>query len=266
METETISKNEVSLKSLTSKRFFLLFGILLFSLGKITAQQDFLSQQKKFTRVRTAISEKEQGIVDNLRKNELTSSNVHILIVAYKAENHLEIYAKKKTEAIYKLIAVYDVCASSGELGPKRAQGDRQVPEGFYKIDRFNPTSNFYLSLGINYPNQSDRKKSNATKLGGDIFIHGSCVTIGCLPMTDDKIKEIYLYAIFARNNGQNNIPVYIFPFRMTDSNFQNYKKQYAQNQRLIDFWTNLKEGYDRFVLERKSLNVTVDKSGDYQF
>jgi len=249
------------------RRKFIIFILTIICCNNsVFAQQNFLSEQKKYVRVRTAISEKERNVAENLRKNGLTSDNVHILIVAYKAEKKLEIYAKKKSETIYKLIAVYDVCASSGGLGPKRVQGDGQVPEGFYKIDRFNPNSNFYLSLGINYPNQSDKKKSNATNPGGDVFIHGSCVTIGCLPMTDDKIKEIYLYAIFARNNGQDNIPVYIFPFRMTDNNFQTYKNRYAQNQGLIDFWTNLKRGYDKFILERKSLNETVDKSGNYIF
>lgn len=167
---------------------------------------------------------------------------------------------------MYKLIAAYDICASSGQLGPKRKQGDRQVPEGFYTIDRFNPASNFYLSLGVNYPNRSDRKKSDAADPGGDIFIHGSCVTIGCLPMTDSKIKEIYLYAVYARNNGQNDIPVYIFPFRMTDGNFQTYKNRYAKNRELTDFWTNLKTGYDKFIAEKKALKVSVDNSGDYLF
>lgn len=70
------------------------------------------------------------------------------------------------------------------------------------------------MSLGLNYPNLSDRKKSKATNLGGDIFIHGDCVTIGCLPMTNELIKEIYLYAIYAKNNGQEKIPVYIFPIQ----------------------------------------------------
>jgi len=245
---------------------FLIFILIMMSGNSVFAQQDFLSQQKKYARVRTAITEKEQKLTENLNKNGLTINNVRILIAAYKAEKQLEIYAKKKNEAIYQLIAVYDVCASSGNLGPKRKQGDGQVPEGFYKIDRFNPTSNFYMSLGINYPNQSDRKKSAASNLGGDIFIHGSCVTIGCLPMTDDKIKEIYLYAVFARNNGQNDIPVYIFPFRMTDSNFQAYKNRYTKNQELIDFWTNLKIGYDQFVSEKKALNETVDQTGNYRF
>ncbi len=248
----------------TSK--LVIFILTIICCNSVLAQQNFLSQQKQYARVRTALTDKEQNLIENLRKNGLATNDVNILIAAYKAEEQLEVYAKKKNETVYKLIAVYDVCASSGTLGPKRKSGDRQVPEGFYKIDRFNPISNFYLSLGINYPNQSDRKKSNASNSGGDIFIHGSCVTIGCLPMTDDKIKEIYLYAVFAHNNGQNNIPVYIFPFRMTDANFQEYKNNNIQNQELINFWANLKTGYDKFVSEKKVLNEKVDKSGNYQF
>ena len=234
--------------------------------NSVIAQQDFLSQQKKYARVKTAFSEKEQNVAENLHKNGLTANDVHILIVAYKAEKKFELYAKKKDETGYKLIAVYTICASSGVLGPKRKSGDGQVPEGFYKINHFNPVSNFYLSLGINYPNQSDKKKSNASDLGGAIYIHGACVTIGCLPMTDDKIKEIYLYAVFARSNGQSDIPVYIFPFRMTETNFQSYKERHIQNQTLIDFWMNLKIGYNEFFLEKKALNVSVDKLGNYQF
>jgi len=245
----------------------LIFLVLTMSYcNSIFAQQDFLLQQKKYVRVRTAITEKEQSLEENLRKNGLTSDNVHILIVAYKAEKQLEIHAKKKNETVYNLISTYNICASSGELGPKRRQGDGQVPEGFYKIDRFNPSSQFYLSLGIDYPNQSDKKKNTAPNLGGDIFIHGSCVTIGCLPMTDDKIKEIYLYAVFARNNGQTDIPVYIFPFRMTDANFQIYQNRHTKNRELIDFWMNLKTGYDKFILDKKVLNVSIDNSGNYQF
>jgi murein L,D-transpeptidase YafK len=232
----------------------------------VCSQSNFLAQQRACARVKTAFAEKEKTIAANLRQNGLTSDSVHILILAFKAEKQLEIFAKKKTESTYKKVAVYEICCSSGKLGPKRREGDGQVPEGFYRIDRFNPFSNFYLSLGINYPNQSDRKKSKAKRLGGDIFIHGSCVTIGCLPMTDDKIKEIYLYAVYARNNGQTNIPVYIFPFRMTDTNFETYKQKYSQNPELIAFWANLKTGFDKFEKEKKALRFSVDKNGGYTY
>ena len=122
------------------------------------------------------------------------------------------------------------------------------------------------MSLGINYPNGADRKKSTASKLGGDIFIHGYCVTIGCLPMTNEIIKEIYLYAVYARNSGQMKIPVYIFPFEMTDSKMEIYRNSYKNNQELLDFWTNLKTGFDRFEKDKEALNVSVNSKGDYLF
>ncbi|CEN33439.1 Putative L,D-transpeptidase YafK (fragment) [Capnocytophaga canimorsus] len=112
----------------------------------------------------------------------------------------------------------------------------------------------------------SDKRKSKAHDLGGDIFIHGDCVTIGCLPMTDNYIKEIYLLATYARNNGQNKIPVYLFPFKMTDKNMQIYKGKYKYNEELISFWNNLKKGYDTFVKDLKALDVQITKNGDYSF
>lgn len=240
--------------------------MLTIGLCAFISQSGFLAEQKKYERVRTAIKEKEDVISKKLKENALTISDFNMLLVAYKDSDELEIYAKKKNEKTYIKLTTYEICSRSGELGPKRKQGDNQVPEGFYNIDRFNPTSNFYISLGLNYPNQADRKKSNAANLGGDIFIHGSCVTIGCMPMTDDKIKEIYLYAIHAKNNGQTKIPVYVFPFRMTDANYITYKSKNRDNKILIDFWANLKQGYDKFVAEKKEINFKVETNGNYVF
>lgn len=230
----------------------------------ISAQNDVLTDQKRYNRVRTAIKEKEKSIIKELNKIDIRLDELNIIIIAYKEESELEIFVKKDIDTIYKKLKTYNICSKSGILGPKRKQGDYQVPEGFYFIDRFNPASMFYLSLGINYPNLSDRRKSNAANLGGDIFIHGSCVTIGCLPMTDNNIKEIYLYAINARNNGQNRVPVYIFPFQMTDDNYEIYKEQYRDNSELIEFWENIKTGYNYFEKEREELNVSVSNNGDY--
>lgn len=231
-----------------------------------TVQSDFLIDQKRFERVRTSIKEKQQVIESNLKTHSLELENFNLLIVVYKDSDEFELYAKKNQETTYKKINIYEVCSRSGQLGPKRKQGDYQVPEGFYYIDRFNPASNFYLSLGLNYPNQSDRRKSKFPNLGGDIFIHGSCVTIGCLPMTDEKIKEIYLYAIHAKNNGQFKIPVYIFPFRMTNQNMIAYNSKYKNNKELIAFWENLKVGYDKFICNNKALNISFSENGDYKY
>jgi len=246
-------------------RSIIVVSLIIF-LTAFSFRTDFLTEQKKYERVRASMNEKEAIILERLNDAGLNVDNFDILIVAFKAERMLEIYAKNKSATTYKKLIVYDICSSSGQLGPKRQSGDYQVPEGFYYIDRFNPNSNFYLSLGLNYPNQSDRIKSKAASLGGDIFIHGSCVTVGCMPMTNDKIKEIYLYALYARNNGQSKIPVYVFPFQMTDRNFKAYKEAYKSSPVLINFWTNLKRGYDLFTKDKKRLTIGFEKDGDYKY
>lgn len=246
------------------KKIILFIIIILNMINSMLFAGDFLEDQKRYSRVRTAIKEKDKLVKDTLKNNNIKLNELNIIITAYKQEDILEIYAKNKTDKTYKLIKTYNIVSKSGILGPKRKEGDLQVPEGFYYIDRFNPASSYYLSLGINYPNESDKKKSDAARLGGDIFIHGSTVTIGCMPMTDDKIKEIYLYAVYAKDSGQNKIPVYIFPFKMNDANFDYYKKEYSKS--LADFWSNIKTGYDIFQNSKKELNIKVDSNGNYIF
>lgn len=241
----------------------ILLGLILLTSA---TQTNFLTEQLKHERVKAANNEKLGVIQLKLQENRLALNDFNLLLIAYKDNDLLEIYAKRKQESSYRKIHSYTICARSGQLGPKRRQGDGQVPEGFYAINRFNPTSSFYLSLGINYPNLSDKRKSAFSDLGGDIFIHGSCVTIGCLPMTDDCIKEIYLLAVYAKNNGQTKIPVYIFPFQMSEENFLAYKAKYSENKNLIAFWNNLKIGYDAFFSTKKELSVTISENGDYAY
>lgn len=241
-------------------------SITAIALVSFTMQTDFLAEQKKFERVRAALNEKQELLNKILRENKISSDNINVIFVAYKDNDLLDVYAKTKKETSYRKLLSYSICSRSGQLGPKRKQGDGQVPEGFYHIDRFNPKSNFYLSLGLNYPNLSDKRKSKESNLGGDIFIHGSCVTIGCLPMTDDYIKELYLLAVYAKNNGQNKIPVYIFPFKMTAQNMADYLAKYKENKALISFWNNLKMGYDMFMNDQKELNIKVAENGDYTY
>ncbi|MGN0003043.1 MAG: murein L,D-transpeptidase family protein [Sphingobacterium composti] len=206
------------------------------------------------------MSEKRELVLDNLQKHQLDSSNLDILFVAYKDLDRLELFAKPKQQQHYKLLQLYKICARSGKLGPKKAEGDKQVPEGFYHINRFNPKSKFYLSLGLNYPNAFDLAHNYT---GTDIFIHGKCMTVGCLPMTDEYMKEIYLYALWAKDSGQQNIPVYIFPFEMIEENMLTYKEQV--NEETYAFWQNIQQGYLLFEESKKELDFTIVEK-KYQF
>ena len=224
----------------------------------------FKSQQQKFPRVKTAYAEKEKLVKELFSSKGIELSSANIFIRVFKQEAQLEIWGKSAAQEKFQLIKTYEICSSSGELGPKRKQGDGQVPEGFYHIDRFNPSSNFYLSLGISYPNASDKILGNKGNLGGDIFIHGNCVTIGCMPLTDDKIKEVYLMAVEAKSNGQIKIPVHIFPFKMNEANMKSYEEKYKDDAKLISFWKNIQKGFEYFEKNKSLPTISVLNIGEY--
>ncbi|MFN3405443.1 MAG: murein L,D-transpeptidase family protein [Cytophagaceae bacterium] len=238
---------------------YLLILLLIF----FPPDEGFFTQQLKYQRVKTAFTEKEKQLSDLYKAQQLELRNSHLFLRAFKQERKLELWAKKPGDKVYKLIKTYPVCAASGALGPKRKQGDYQVPEGFYHIDRFNPSSAFHLSLGINYPNSSDQILGNKSALGGDIFIHGSCASIGCLAMTDESIKEIYIAAVCAKSAGQSKIPVHIFPFRFND---ELILQSTANNPELLSFWQNLKTGYENFEKSKTLPKVSTDENGKYKF
>jgi murein L,D-transpeptidase YafK len=152
----------------------------------------------------------------------------------------------------------------SGKLGPKLKAGDNQIPEGFYKIDRYNPQSSYHLSLGLNYPNKLDKKIGDTTDLGKDIFIHGGCQTIGCIPITDDKIKELYVMAIDARVAGQKNIAVSIFPARMTDENFRSLRVQFQDEPKILKLWASMRKGYQFFENCKRLPDINLNGDGEY--
>jgi len=187
---------------------------------------------------------------------------VHILLRAFKADKKLEIWAKNKDDSQYKLFTTHDFCRLSGRPGPKRRQGDKQVPEGIYHIDRFNPKSKFFLSLGINYPNASDLIRKEGENPGGDIFIHGKCVTIGCIPITDPLIMELYILAEKAKGNGQANIQVQIFPTYMSEKRLDLFCRRYPSQQA---FWKELKPLYDQFESFPNDLEFRIEEDGRYE-
>jgi murein L,D-transpeptidase YafK len=218
------------------------------------------SNSQEEDRIQTALTQKGKLVQENLKTHQLDSTDLNILFVAYKDLDKLDLFAKSTSQENYKLIQHYEICARSGKLGPKKAEGDKQVPEGFYSINCFNPKSKFYLSLGLDYPNAYDLAHHYT---GSDIFIHGKCETVGCLPMTDDLMKEIYLYALWAKDAGQQQIPVYIFPFEMTEENILTYKSQV--DEETYAFWQNIQKGYFLFQESKKEVYFKV-VDNKYQF
>lgn len=258
--TRALTKRLVALATIG---IFLLFVATFFS-----AQEppSFRDQQWKYPRVRTAAKEKDEVLRQRFKEKSLNYPPKHILFRAFKKEAVLELWATDDEKNPYVLVHEYRICTSSGVLGPKRRFGDEQVPEGFYELDWFNPQSNFFLSLHISYPNASDHILGSHINPGGDIFLHGNCASIGCIPITDDGIKEVYWLAVQVHSQGQQHLPIQIFPARLTDAGLTDLSASHRKDAALLAFWSNLKEGYDLFEKSHRLPRVKTSADGTYLF
>ncbi len=246
-------------KNVLTITLFIVVGLNL-SLAQ-TKTLAFKALQLKNAKVKDAYEIKWPILKHELKALNVNPETFDIYFREFKLEKQLEVWVKNPGEPKYKLLKTYNVCASSGVLGPKRKEGDGQVPEGFYKIDLFNNKSDYYLSVRINYPNSSDLLLKDGLNAGGAIMIHGSCVTIGCLPMTDEYIKEIYVLCLEARNR---NNPIYIdlFPAKFTPENIKMMEKNYSKQ--LLSFWKTLEPAYSYFETYHWLPKVNIDKNGKY--
>src|SRR5262245_2314772 len=174
-----------------------------------------------------------------------------ILVRLFKEESELEVW-KQDTTGLYQLLRVYPICRWSGELGPKKVEGDRQAPEGFYTITPglMNPNSSYYLAINMGFPNAYDKANGYS---GGFLMIHGDCSSRGCYAMTDEQIGEIYSLAREAFLGGQKQFQIQAYPFRMTPANLARHRT----NPNMA-FWKMLKEGNDHFVVTHMEPKVDV--------
>jgi murein L,D-transpeptidase YafK len=174
-----------------------------------------------------------------------------VLVRLFKEESELEVW-KQDTTAQFQLLKVYPICRWSGELGPKKVEGDRQAPEGFYSITPglMNPNSNYYLAINIGFPNGYD-KANNYN--GAFLMIHGDCSSRGCYAMTDEQIGEIYSLAREAFLGGQKEFQIQAYPFRMTPANLARHR-----DNPNMPFWKMIKEGNDHFEVTHLEPKVDV--------
>lgn len=134
-----------------------------------------------------------------------------LLLIGIKQDRSLEVYGSNGGDN-FRFIRRYPVLAASGVLGPKLREGDRQVPEGIYRIRELNPNSRFHLSLWIDYPNEFDRRQAMAegrSDLGGEIMIHGDAVSAGCLAVGDSAAEDLFVLAALT---GIENVSVILTP------------------------------------------------------
>ncbi|MEL7114295.1 MAG: murein L,D-transpeptidase family protein [Pseudomonadota bacterium] len=180
-----------------------------------------------------------------------------VYLRVFKEEAELELWVEG-AEA-WTLFKTYPICAFSGDLGPKQAEGDGQAPEGFYTVttDQLNPRSRFHLSFDLGFPNAYDRAQGWT---GSHLMIHGDCVSIGCYAMTDAGIEEIYLLVDAALTAGQRGVEVHAYPFHMTEARLAT-----EEGNAWYPFWRQMRFGYMIFDRLGDVPFVTVE-DGNYTF
>ncbi len=258
------------MKTLSS--FILLLTLSLWPVvvhsGQTTSTLKFrpTQAQKKFPRVRAARQKRTEDIRHLFAKAKLNYPPAQVLLRSFKREGILELWVRAHRQQKFVHLKNYQVCAKSGVLGPKRKRGDLQVPEGYYQITWFNPNSNFLLSMKVNYPNPSDRARALARDPGGDIFIHGSCVTIGCLPLTDRWIEELYLIALDSHWRHGNRPLVHVLPTRLDEQGMAWLQKEAGAKPKLQAFWQELRPGYLYFEKNHMPARFSIGKDFAYRF
>ncbi|MBW3553700.1 MAG: hypothetical protein KY466_09320 [Gemmatimonadetes bacterium] len=224
----------------------------------------FAAHQLSFPRVVGARDSADDRLRAAFAEHGVDYPAAELFLRVFKHERQMEVWARSHPDAPFVRVRSYTVCSLPGQLGPKRRMGDLQVPEGFYYIDDFNPVSEFHLSLRVSYPNTADRLRRDALSLGGDIFVHGGCATVGCVPIEDRNMEELYWLAVQATDAGQRLIPIHIFPARLDPANLRWLEETFSPDPDLLDFWENLQRGYAFFEETRRVPWITVASNGEY--
>lgn len=195
--------------------FFIVVIFLVFFLFRNKIIGLFFSSKEKQT-IESIVekygSKVEISLKNAFKKTQIDSNDFEMAILAFKKEQILEVVVRKNENESWKLLKMYPFTAFSGKIGPKLKNGDKQIPEGIYQMEYLNPNSKYHLSIKVSYPNAFDKEKAKQdgrTDLGGDIMIHGKSVTIGCIPVGDENIEEIFILATKTKNK---HFPIIIAP------------------------------------------------------
>lgn len=260
----------MSAQNTTGMYFFIRFSpiwllLAVSAVAQPPMQRDFLGFQRSFKRVDEAFAKTESRLQAEFEAKGLEWPARFMYIRSFKFDSRLEIWVKNKANEAYKPFKAYKVCALAGNLGPKRFEGDYQVPEGFYYINAFKPNSQYHLALGVNYPNASDRILSDKKRPGGEIYIHGSCVTVGCIPLTDPIIEEVYVLAASTRAAGQDFIPLHVFPvFFKRDKSKEILDEYLKVNPDYKPLAMNLERAFYYFQEKKQLPTIVITGKGEY--
>ncbi len=169
----------------------------------------------------------QQALAADFERIGFTYPAAHVALVAFKDTQQLEVYVRAHQQQPWLWLKTYPIVKASGQLGPKLREGDLQVPEGIYQSESLNPNSRYHLAIRVNYPNQFDQAiaaKEGRTQLGGDIMVHGSNASVGCLAMGNEVAEHLFVLAALS----QHPVSIMISPTDFRQKSLQSWQQDAA--------------------------------------
>ena len=215
-----------------------------------------------------------------------------VVLRIFKQERELEIWAKNYGQKQLRLVRTLPICAMDFAPGPKAAEGDGKTPEGFYHPEFSYQSSNWWMwmDLGdvdargkvgkgssfkmcIEYPNALDRRRTRAAgfrETGGQICMHGNCVSLGCASFKNRDFLPVFAFARHHDAKRYGRLQLHVFPFRFDRVSVEDRTRAakdwpHAESfgaEKLLGFWKNLEEGFDAFNADPNPLRLRLGDEG----
>ena len=212
----------------------------------------YKDRQLRYHHVKTAYAEHLSTMLANLQTHQVSVSDLNVLLRVFKEERTVELWIKAKKDAVFHFVKSFPILALSGLPGPKKNKNDQQVPEGFYRINKLLPQSSCCLGATIHFPNVADgiilRNAGLRVPAKENVYLYGEENTKGNIRLSNNHMKELYIYLVEAKNNDAAGIPIHIFPFKMTPGNREAKALLHKNDSLLIRFWDHIEPGY--FIFE----------------
>ncbi|HPQ09478.1 MAG TPA: hypothetical protein PK995_09660 [Bacteroidia bacterium] len=222
----------------------------------------FKQTQLNYPVVKSIYDKHWKTLVDSMKIKKISPDSFNIYFRVLKYEKILEVWIKNSGEPKYQLFKTFYLCATSGNLGPKKYNKDGQIPEGFYEITNFNPKDKYkYLALKINFPNAVDRAIAEEP-ITTNVFIHGTCETTCDIVLDKEDMEQLYILCVEAKNR-KESLYIDIFPCHFIKENEEmllNFPK------RNIRFWSNIKDAYLYFEEHHWLPRINTNNKGQYIF
>jgi len=228
----------------------------------VTAQKKnaFKQMQLNYPIVKAIYEKHWKALSDSIRSKKISPDSFNLYFRVFKYEKEFEIWMKNSGDVRYQLFKTMYLCATSGDLGPKKYNKDGQIPEGFYAITKFNPNDKYkYLALKIDFPNAVDREIAEEP-LTTSVFIHGTCETTADIVLDKEDMEQVYLLCVEARNR-KEALYIDIYPCRFSkeaENMLSNYPKK------SIRFWNNIKDAYFYFEENKWLPRINSNNKGKY--